>query len=262
MMANRKLADTEAFGMGQHRGEPVQFTIKADAAHDISAIDLESAVEVVQRHAGDRADRGVEEPAGKGLPQWILTTLLPARDQIETLVELGQKAGNFRRVVLEIGVHREDEITRRRRESRCQPARLPEIPPVSQPNHSPVTLGEGLDCRPSSICRAVVDQNQLECDACRFENIGDRPMQRRDIACFVHRRNDHAQPRPVASLVADAQLRVVDVRLDQRQQRQSITLFGDLSRGLLLQGNHVPDRAFSATTRIMRSQRLSHQNRR
>ena len=58
-----------------------------------------------------------------------------------------------------------------------------------------------------------------------------------DVAGFVHRRNDHAQPRPVASLVADSQPRRVDVRFDQRHQRQSIMLFGDLSRGLLFQGN-------------------------
>src|SRR5215217_9787454 len=131
MMPYGKLADPEAFGMSQNRGETMQLTIQPDAAHDVRAVELESAVEIVQRHTRDGANRGIEEATGKGLPERILTPLLPARHQIETLVELGQKARNFHRVVLEIGVHREDQISRRRREPRCQPARLSEVPPVS-----------------------------------------------------------------------------------------------------------------------------------
>ena len=77
MMPDGKLADPEAFGMSQHRGEPMQLTIQPDGANDVSAIDLEPAIEIVQWHTGDRADGGIEDAAGKGLPQRILTPLLP-----------------------------------------------------------------------------------------------------------------------------------------------------------------------------------------
>ena len=50
--------------------------------------------------------------------------------------------------------------------------------------------------------------------------------------------------------------------LDRRQQRQSVVLIGDLSRGLLLQGATFLTGHALRLTRIMRSQRHSHQNRR
>src|SRR5215213_320857 len=110
----------------------MQFTVEPDTAHHLSAVKLEATVEIVQRHPGDHPDRSIEEATGKGLSQRVLTPLLPARDEIETFVELGQKAGYFHGVVLEIGVHREHQLARRRREPRCQPARLPEVSPVSK----------------------------------------------------------------------------------------------------------------------------------
>jgi hypothetical protein len=42
-------------------------------------------------------------------------------------------------------------------------------------------------------------------------------VQRPDIARFIHRRNDHAQPRSVATLVVGSQLRGVDLWINQRQ---------------------------------------------
>jgi hypothetical protein len=87
---------------------------------------------------------------------------------------------------------------------------------VPQPYYPPVALGEGLYGLPGSISRAIVNQNQLERDACRIEHISDCPVQGQDIACFIHRGNDDAQPRPFAAFVADAQIRRVNDPVDRR----------------------------------------------
>ena len=62
-----------------------------------------------------------------------------------------------------------------------------------------------------------------------------------DVAGFVHRRNDHAQPRPVASLSLTAS---PAGRCPLRPTAPAPVhhVVRDLSRGLLFQGNHVPDR--------------------
>ena len=73
------------------------------------------------------------------------------------------------------------------------PARAPpEIPSVSQSDDPPIARGESLDNLPGIVGRAIVDQNQLEGDAGRFQNVGDGPVQRRDVAFFVHRGDDHS----------------------------------------------------------------------
>src|SRR5829696_8985352 len=153
-MPDWKLAHPEAFGMSEHRGEPVQLSVQPDGAHDVSAVDLEPAVEIVKGQTGDRANGRVEDAAGHGLPQGILTPLLPTRHQIESFVELGQKTRDFRGIVLEIGIHGEDNLTRCGGEPRCEPPRLPEIPAVSQPDYALIASGKILDNLPSAVGRA------------------------------------------------------------------------------------------------------------
>ena len=106
-MANLDLADPEAPGVRQHRNEPVQLTVDADLTQHLAAIELETAIVVVQAAAGQAADHPVEDAAGIDLVPGIVAGLLPAADHVVPFLELGQEARNLGRVVLEVAVERE-----------------------------------------------------------------------------------------------------------------------------------------------------------
>ena len=59
---------------------------------------------------------------------------LPARNEVEALVELDEQAGNLRGIVLEIGVDRDDDLAAGLTETRRQRRGLPEV--AAQPDNA------------------------------------------------------------------------------------------------------------------------------
>ena len=57
----------------------------------------------------------------------VVTARLPAGDEVEALVELGEELRDLGRVVLEVGVDRHDDVAARLEEARLQRGRLPEV---------------------------------------------------------------------------------------------------------------------------------------
>ena len=92
--------------------------------HDLGAVRLQPAVEVVQTQAGDAAGDPVEDLRGDAARERVTSLRLPAADEIEALVELGEQPRDLGGVVLEIGVDRHDDFALGVRE-----AWLPAPPP-------------------------------------------------------------------------------------------------------------------------------------
>ena len=109
-MADLDLGDAKPSRVRQDRDETVQLAVDADLAQHLAAVKLEPAIVVVQAAAGQRADHPVEDPAGIDLVPGVVASLLPAADDVVSLFELGQEAGNLGRVVLKVAVEREDEV--------------------------------------------------------------------------------------------------------------------------------------------------------
>src|SRR4029077_8162882 len=94
----------------QDRNEPVQLTVDADLPQDLAAVELESAVVIVEPAARQAADDPVENPAGIDLVPGVVASLLPAADHVEAPFELDQEARDLGRVVLEVAVECEDQV--------------------------------------------------------------------------------------------------------------------------------------------------------
>src|SRR6266581_2690790 len=86
---------------------------------------------------------------------------LPARDEIEALLELRQQARDLTRVVLEVGVDRDDHVALSVREARRQRRSLAEVPPQTNDTHILLRVVEARERTERSICRAVVDEDRL-----------------------------------------------------------------------------------------------------
>src|SRR5436190_23818998 len=94
----------------QHGNEAMEFPVERQAVNDVRAIRLEAAVHVPKPYAGHEATHGVENTGRRSSADRILPRRLPAGDEVEALVELGQKARDLRRLILEIPVDRDDGV--------------------------------------------------------------------------------------------------------------------------------------------------------
>ena len=161
-MMDLDLADAKAAGMSQHRHEPVQLAVDVHLANHLGAVELEPAVVVVEPAAGQAADHPVEDPAGEHLVPRIVTGLLPAADHVGPLVEPAQEAGDLGRVVLEVGVEREDPVAPRCLESRRQRGRLAEV--AAEPDRADprILRGEFRQLAPRTVPAAIVHEDELE----------------------------------------------------------------------------------------------------
>src|SRR3954454_2152683 len=107
-MIDGNLAHRPTAGRREDRYEAVQFAVQPDFVENLAAIAFEAAVVVVQLDTGEHADEPVEDARRPYLVPRIVPHLLPAADAIEPLVDFGQKARNFARVVLQVGVESHD----------------------------------------------------------------------------------------------------------------------------------------------------------
>ena len=90
----------------------MHLTIDLDVLHNLLAVGFQSTVEVVQvLDTADFTGSGIEELGGNGFRYGVVTLLLIARHQVVVLfhdhaVELGNLVGR----VLQVGIHRDDDI--------------------------------------------------------------------------------------------------------------------------------------------------------
>ena len=156
------LAHLPAAGGGQHGHEAMQLAVEAHFVEDFAAVALEAAVVVVQLHAGQPADEPVEDARRADLVPRIVADLLPAADAVEAAVDLGQEAGDFARIVLQVGIERDDQFARGRVKTGRESRRLAEIAAEANAAHARIGRRQPLDLGPRAVRRAVVDEDDLQ----------------------------------------------------------------------------------------------------
>ena len=150
-MVHREFGDAEALGVGEDGGESVEFAVEANVLGDLDAVGLEAAVEVVELDTGDVADGGVEEFARHGLAHGILAALLPSRDEVITLIDRLDEAGDLGGVVLEIAVHGDDEVVVDRGEPGGETSGLAEVATMAKTTDMGIARGEVGDHGPGAV---------------------------------------------------------------------------------------------------------------
>ncbi len=112
-MIDRNFANFESVPVQQNRDESVQLTIQRQIFHGFIAIRLKPAIEVIQFDSADAADDAIEKLRWQGLVDRVMANMFPPRDNVITLGEFCQEIWDLGRVILEISVHRENDIARR-----------------------------------------------------------------------------------------------------------------------------------------------------
>ena len=95
-----QLRDAEAPVVREHRHEAVELAVEPQAADHLGPVRLQPAVQVVQAQARTPAGDRVEDPRGERRAERIAPLRLPARDEVEALVELREQPRDLGGVVL------------------------------------------------------------------------------------------------------------------------------------------------------------------
>ena len=109
-VVDRQLGDPVPAVVREHGDEAMQLAVEPQALHDLRAVGLQPAVQVVQPQPGDAARDPVEDLRGEAAAERVAAVGLPAGDEVESLVELRQQPRDLGRIVLEVGVDRDDDF--------------------------------------------------------------------------------------------------------------------------------------------------------
>ena len=116
---------------------------------------------------------------------------LPARDEVEPLVELGEQPRDLGRIVLEVAVDRDDDLSLRLLEAGLQRRRLAEVPPQPDDADAVVRGVQPGQRRERAVGGAVVDEDDLPGLVERVERRGQLVVEERDAPLLVVHGDDH-----------------------------------------------------------------------
>ena len=113
----------------------------------------------------------------------------PAADKI-ILPDKREHGRNIMRVVLQIGIHGDNDITQCRPETRIKGGSLPAVLFETDYSDALIPLPQGIKLLRAFICGAVIDKNDLVRLADSLQDRRQRLIQRAQIFLFVKNR-DH-----------------------------------------------------------------------
>ena len=185
-----ELGDLEAAIRGEHGDEAVELAVEPDPPQRLGAVRLQPAVDVVQPDARDDRRRPVEEARQHAPRPRVVPPRLPARDEVEPLVELREELRDLGGIVLEVGVDRDHDVALGLEEAGLERDGLPEV--AAQVHDDDVRrlvveLGEHAG---AAVGRAVVDEDHLERLVPGFECGGDLPVELLQRVLLVEERDD------------------------------------------------------------------------
>src|SRR5207237_8053979 len=101
------------------RNETMELVIEAYLPADLGPKTLHARVVIVQPNACQPTYQEIEDAARNDFMPGVMTDALPAVDHIQTLVETSQQRADLFRIILQVGVHGQDDVA----SSRVEPGR-------------------------------------------------------------------------------------------------------------------------------------------
>ena len=162
--------------------------------HDGAApVGVEGAAEVGDRDAGEAPEHPVDQPRRQRPAPRVLARDAAAARDVGAALDRRDQARDVLGLVLEVAVHRHDDLAPGARETRVHRRVLAEVALEADGAHARVGGVQALDRGPRSVGRAVVDEDQLErlSVECRY----GAPIELLDRALLVQERHDDGKIR-------------------------------------------------------------------
>ena len=161
-MIHHHLIQPPAHPTGQGGDEAVHLPVEVHVLDHLAAVGLQGAAVVVQGHPGDFADQPVGDHGGQlAVDESVFAVFAPAAHHVEALIHAGQQQRDIRRIILQVGIQGDHNVSAGRMETGAHGGRLAKV--AAEPDHPQVrnTLGLGHQFRPRAIRAAVVHQHHL-----------------------------------------------------------------------------------------------------
>src|SRR6202034_3398439 len=188
---DRNLRDRCPGPARQRRNETVQLAVEIDLVQDFAAIGFERGAKVVQVHARKLGHQSIGDTAWELAAEQIVGALhAPAADDVVAFLHLFDEARNFRRIVLQIAVHRNDDLALRVIEAGFQRGGLAEITAEAHGENPGIVAGDLRKLAEGAVFAAVVDENDLKRLANRVHHIDDFDVKLRNAFELIIERDD------------------------------------------------------------------------
>lgn len=185
-MIDRLLADFRTVPLRINGQEPVHLSVEAHPFDHFGPVSFERTPEVVQLHAGNGRDKAVGQNAGQvALQRIVFAVLAPAGTNIVALFNPGQQLRQIRRIVLQIAIHRNNDIARSKIETGHHGGGLSEIAPEMHDLDMIVLRRDLVEQSRAAVLAAIIDQNQFPRAAKSRADRGNFFDQRADGLLFV-----------------------------------------------------------------------------
>jgi hypothetical protein len=169
-MVEVDLDRTGACGEDERLGELLLADHAEDRRDGVARVRVVRAPEIVDVRRGEAAQHPVDELRGKRAAPGVLAPLAEARGDVGAVRDGFDQLREVRRLVLQVSVHRDDDVAPRADEPCVHRRMLPEIPLEAHRLDARVPRVEALDRRPRAVARAVVDDDHLERTRIGLEN--------------------------------------------------------------------------------------------
>ena len=164
----------------------MHLAVKLHVFQNLAAVGFERASVIVQLDAADLRDQSVGQPRRQRARQErVFAVFAPAGNYVVTFIEFRQQPFDVRRIVLQIGVHRYQNVATRRVNSRGHRRRLAVVAAKSDDAHPSILRRELLQQFETAIRAAVVDIDHLEAVTEPPHGLKDSLVQARQIFFFV-----------------------------------------------------------------------------
>jgi hypothetical protein len=164
----------------------MHLAVQFHALEHVALVRFQRTAVIVQVHAGDARDQAVGEATGQvALDRVVLAVLAPAGHDVEAFVDLCQQFGDVFRIVLQVAIHRHDDVAAGMVHARHHRRGLPVVAPEMHDGNAPVAASQIIQQGRRTIGAAVVDQHQFPGPAELGHGRAHLLVQRGDVLLFV-----------------------------------------------------------------------------
>jgi hypothetical protein len=184
------LDDARAAGEDQRLRELLLADRAQHRLDSAAAVRVERAAEVVDVDVREAAEHAVDQPARQRAPPRVMTAQAPAARDVGAALDCGHELGNVLRRVLEVSVHRHDDVAACTGHARVHRGMLAEVALEADDTDARVVLVELVELREGAVAGTVVDEDQLEADRGALERVDRAPVKLVHRLGLVEDRND------------------------------------------------------------------------
>src|SRR5215472_17587339 len=195
MMPHWNLGHARPVPVCVNRNETMHLAVKLNALQRLPPIGFQGASIIVQMNPRNRRDEPVGQRARQiALQRGVLPLLPPARDEIVAFIQFGQELRNIGRIILEIAIHGDEDISLGKTNPGHESRRLTSI--AAQLDEAQLRLRQLPDNLSRLIGAAVVDNNDLVRKAETFQTAKENRQKLLEVMRLVENgQNDRKQLR-------------------------------------------------------------------